>query len=212
METAVGNSFFGGFHHPGLPTYSSFSSAVGGLVNGGSSSISHQDSGSRRSGGFLNGWGSYSPPDPVSSVGNVNVSQHHQQQPICNSFSPYSSSIQGPASVSKSGYSTFAAMSAGTADLLSGGNHSQVPPPPPPHAPFGHHHPLNPLPSHLSNLYVSDMYQPSPTAAATAAAGRLFSSELASLPLPPRLDSGAVSYLNELNPQSAAGEQQFMFI
>lgn len=201
METASG--FFG--VHPGLPTYQSLGS-VGGLVNGchgGSSSVSAaQDtvSGGRR-GGLFNGWNSYGPTSDAS----MPVASHPASG--CNSFSPYSSSLQGaaatPVGLPKPSYSSFAS----GADLLSG-CHPQLT-----STPFGHTlNGINSLPAHmnLSNLY-SDMYPTNPAtvgmnnaaAAAHAASTRLFSSELASLPMPPRIDTNSLSYINDVSSQNA---------
>ena len=71
-----------------------------------------------------------------------------------------------------------------------------------------HQHPLN----QLSNLYVGDMYANHPSHHPhhhhhhlPPASGRLFSSELASLPLPSRIDPGHMGYLNDLANQTAVG-------
>src|SRR6218665_155683 len=201
MEAASG--FFG--VHPGLPTYQSLGS-VGGLVNGGgggSSSVSAaQDSvsgGHGRRGGLFNGWNSYGPTSDGMSIASHPASG-------CNSFSPYSSSLQGaaatPVGLSKPSYSSFAS----GADLLSG-CHPQLT-----STPFGHTlNGINSLPAHmnLSNLY-SDMYPANPAtvgmnnaaAAAAAASTTLFSSELASLPMPPRIYPNSLSYINDVNSQN----------
>ena len=153
--------------------------------------------------------------------------QQQQQTSICSGFSPYGSPLHGsglasPGSVLNNssgsalpglsnssnlkptlGYGPFS-----SSDLLGS----------PPHAPFAptHHHPLN----QLSNLYVGDMYHahhhhhpvnghphhPQPALSGIPpATGRLFSSELASLPLPSRLDGGPMTYLNDISSQTAAG-------